>query len=480
MVQMGDGTAVHLKRRAAEVVAFGGAGLLCVRVAAARGVVGKKNNVNLFVRVSLGDKTKQTPRVPIKADDNSWVWRTPPFIFEVHDAKANVSLEVVDGADGDAAETPLGRFEVQAAQAQDKLGQGFQRRPLFNAGEDSGELEVEIRFEGEVPFSVEGMLQEAIAMLSGDANTSEPVQILDSELRCPSMHPITKHKKGLRWHQVLHKMDQRCSLCDDVIRPVDARWRCHHHCNFDVCEACHREVHGGFAAGSGPHPHFADLCLDLPGDAKFEAPRRGRSAGAVRRSPSVTSATRGLAGSRARGSSSGRIVRKANDGLPHSTSFGSTTALRQRFLPNTPDSYCSVDREPAKLDVLSAKLPADAVDRYDNTVFYGVDIVPEPGYEAWRVLRRYNDFSNLAERLGPHAKSFPDAPFPGKLLFTSTDAKLEERRVALEAWLQRVLARRPMPRLWLRPLHEFCHAGRSAEAGGFAPLPQSWGTSVIL
>jgi len=61
-------------------------------------------------------------------------------------------------------------------------------------------------------------------------------------------------------------------------------------------------------------------------------------------------------------------------------------------------------------------------------------------HSKWIVVKRYRDFEQLAGKLGPRCKKYPDAPFPTRTMFSGpTGSQLEQRRSNLEAWLARVL-----------------------------------------
>lgn len=118
----------------------------------------------------------------------------------------------------------------------------------------------------------------------------------------------------------------------------------------------------------------------------------------------------------------------------------------------------------APVDTLCASsisLPADRVELRDNVNYFGILAVPSTAGFPWVVARRYNEFCTLRDQLGPQARAFPGAPFPGKTVFGCTGSALEGRRIALELWLTRVIespssACRP----WCTHLKAFLEAGR--------------------
>jgi hypothetical protein len=142
----------------------------------------------------------------------------------------------------------------------------------------------------------------------------------------------------------------------------------------------------------------------------------------------------------------------------------------------------------APLRVKSIRLPPEAMTLRDNVNFFAVDVTPaeyngcgstttasktsvtsDASGTPWRVMRRYSDFKTLADRLGPHACSFPDAPFPKKhrlcgleVCFGGDEAeKLENRRRELEVWLQRLFVDTSPSRCQAFRLREFVEAPAS-------------------
>ncbi|CAE7200790.1 ADPRM, partial [Symbiodinium necroappetens] len=59
-------------------------------------------------------------------------------------------------------------------------------------------------------------------------------------LVCPAGHPIDKRKEGMSWRQsLLHGDTKDCDFCHREIQRTETRWRCFHHCDFNVCESCY-------------------------------------------------------------------------------------------------------------------------------------------------------------------------------------------------------------------------------------------------
>jgi len=65
----------------------------------------------------------------------------------------------------------------------------------------------------------------------------EPAHGNGVELVCKQGHPVTKYKKLRAWQG--HTKDRACSGCAQPIDRKDFRWRCNHHCDWDLCEVCY-------------------------------------------------------------------------------------------------------------------------------------------------------------------------------------------------------------------------------------------------
>mmetsp|Transcript_14478 Transcript_14478/g.25525 ORF Transcript_14478/g.25525 Transcript_14478/m.25525 type:complete len:291 (-) Transcript_14478:49-921(-) len=108
--------------------------------------------------------------------------------------------------------------------------------------------------------------------------------------------------------------------------------------------------------------------------------------------------------------------------------------------------------------VRSVQIVPEATEMRGTVTFFCVEVQPEGPGQAWRVMRRYNDFHGLHKNLG--SKDYPDAPFPGKHYFGCTGANLDSRRNGLQAWIQRTVQDPSSRTLWARPLSDFLEAGR--------------------
>lgn len=107
----------------------------------------------------------------------------------------------------------------------------------------------------------------------------------------------------------------------------------------------------------------------------------------------------------------------------------------------------------------SVSVPAGAAETRGDTHYFGIDVLPAAGGGPWRVMRRYNEFHDLYDKIGKHA--YPDAPFPGKHMF-GIGLNMEDRRRGLEVWLQRTVQHPNSRAAWARPLSDFLTAGKES------------------
>lgn len=122
-----------------------------------------------------------------------------------------------------------------------------------------------------------------------------------------------------------------------------------------------------------------------------------------------------------------------------------------------PIARASADANLQPLGVCGVRLPAALLEERASVRFFAIDVTSEEG-RSWRVMRRFNDFWQLKEQLGPSARKLPGAPFPRKLLFACSGDKLEQRREQLELWLGSVIQQ---PRAdWIGVLRVFLQTGR--------------------
>lgn len=108
------------------------------------------------------------------------------------------------------------------------------------------------------------------------------------QLVCANGHPVVKRKRGLKpWQGHVH--ERICDHCRRVIQRSETRWRCEHHCNFDICDSCYRRYLA--TTGRAPSPDtFSDATSttsSLPSTAtggQF-GPRGGTAIGATKPGP---------------------------------------------------------------------------------------------------------------------------------------------------------------------------------------------------
>jgi hypothetical protein len=111
------------------------------------------------------------------------------------------------------------------------------------------------------------------------------------------------------------------------------------------------------------------------------------------------------------------------------------------------------------LDGLEVSIPGVNDENVDGVHWFGLHV--KQGGKTWTVMHRYNDFYALQGKLGPAAASLPDAPFPGKSWWRSSQSTLKERRKGLEKWSQQVLLHQKSEESWKHPLQEFFHPAHS-------------------
>jgi len=112
------------------------------------------------------------------------------------------------------------------------------------------------------------------------------------------------------------------------------------------------------------------------------------------------------------------------------------------------------EEDPRPLGVSGISMRESDVETRDQAVFFGIEVLPDPPSAGafWTTMRRYREFNELCEALGPDAH-FEEAPFPSKTLIKNVD--LDVRRLALEAWLKQVLEHPECQLSWSEPLRRF-------------------------
>lgn len=94
---------------------------------------------------------------------------------------------------------------------------------------------------------------------------------------------------------------------------------------------------------------------------------------------------------------------------------------------------------PPPLGIAAVRIPRDSMQKSHGIQMFTIEVTPDNGGAPWQIRHRYNDFDELANRLGSRARNLMCAPFPRKHLTGCEGSKLEARRAALEMWLAQVL-----------------------------------------
>lgn len=124
------------------------------------------------------------------------------------------------------------------------------------------------------------------------------------------------------------------------------------------------------------------------------------------------------------------------------------------------------------LGALQVYLPFDQIEQRGSVTFFAIDVFPADGSRPWRVMRRYNQLNDLSSRLGGH-NEYPRRPeFPRKHLLGCTGEKLEQRRFALEVWLQWAVQHPNSQGSWGQELRRFLEVDAYAQrATSSSPSP---------
>jgi hypothetical protein len=113
-----------------------------------------------------------------------------------------------------------------------------------------------------------------------------------------------------------------------------------------------------------------------------------------------------------------------------------------------PDSITAVRNK------VSIALPNDAGYSKDNTHFFEIVATPKDGAQPWTVRRRYGEFLAFKDSIGAEGDKIDHVPLPGKVWFMD-EKKLDDRRKALEVWLQTVVAHPDSETVWAPRLRDF-------------------------
>jgi len=224
---------------------------------------------------------------------------------------------------------------------------------------------------------------------------------------------------------------------------------------------------------------IAEIDRSLAVTVVFEAPGEGNAR--YKRIPSkmVNSHVRPAPSGISKGSSSFDVPRCTTSGCSKPTWNGE------------PNEKCSDSCKPLLIAAPQAlwadiRLPASALETRDDSVFFGIEVMPEGGGASWRVLRRYSDFHVLHEHLQSSSSTFcqasrcfgsrpaetPDLlPFPRKYHLGCSGPRLEARRRGLEVWLQQVVANSRSDDSPCVPLQRFLQSSRPKNRGRNAGSP---------
>eukprot|EP00435_Cladocopium_sp_Y103_P033991 s557_g8.t1 len=249
-------TAVNLETAAELAASRGCIGALYLRIVSAKAL--PKDGLAPFVRARLGgNAAAAAPQRTETAAGAAPRWEATPFVFEVPNPDASITMEVLSSDEtGDDLLGSAG-FKVLEKAPDEKMPKLISC-PL-SAG---GVLDFEILFRaakstsgGYAPRGTKSVVAGLTAALWDLENaTVEDGWIVSSAkngakitgLACPAGHPIDKRKEGMSWRQsFLQGETKLCNLCNSEIHRHETRWRCFHHCDFNVCEKCYREKAAG-------------------------------------------------------------------------------------------------------------------------------------------------------------------------------------------------------------------------------------------
>jgi len=112
------------------------------------------------------------------------------------------------------------------------------------------------------------------------------------------------------------------------------------------------------------------------------------------------------------------------------------------------------------LGVAAIQIPVEAMQKHGGIQFFAIDVYPSDGGSPWRVVRRYNQFQALSQKLtenfiGSTISRVCLTPFPRKHLTACIGGKLERRRRGLESWLSSVIQASPSVPAWTLHLKNF-------------------------
>eukprot|EP00930_Biecheleria_cincta_P033644 TRINITY_DN23305_c0_g1_i1.p1 TRINITY_DN23305_c0_g1~~TRINITY_DN23305_c0_g1_i1.p1 ORF type:complete len:730 (+),score=156.55 TRINITY_DN23305_c0_g1_i1:218-2191(+) len=88
------------------------------------------------------------------------------------------------------------------------------------------------------------------------------------QLVCEQGHPVIKRKMPKPWQDVMQSV-KPCNECGESIGRDQFRWRCLHHCNFNVCEGCY-DSHWGQVFAMVHRTRDERKCWELLGAVPLE------------------------------------------------------------------------------------------------------------------------------------------------------------------------------------------------------------------
>ncbi|CAK9026790.1 unnamed protein product [Durusdinium trenchii] len=248
--------AVNLETAVELAASRGGVGALYLRMISAKGL--SKESAFPFARATLRNTGSAQRTEAAHAEGNGEVlWASSaPFVFEVPHLDAELHVEILSSdVTGDQF---LGSATFRVVDAPNGTGP----KRISSSLSMGGELCCEVLFRsvsredsGGAPGGYSGHRTGSVvagltaALWDLDSAKVEGGWIISgakgeqhSGLVCPAGHPIDKRKEGMSWRQsLLHGDLRRCDLCGRSIQRQDTRWRCFHHCDFNVCERCYAE-----------------------------------------------------------------------------------------------------------------------------------------------------------------------------------------------------------------------------------------------
>lgn len=240
-------TAVNLDTAAELAASRGCIGALYLRIVSAKAL--PKDAPAPFVRASAFGAAAQ--RTETAAAVNAAPrWDATPFVFEVPTPDASITIEVLSS--DETGDDLLGSvsFKVLEKAPESKMPK-LMSLPLDAGG--SLDLELLFRAAKSGGYAPRGT-QSVVAGLTAALWDLENAKVEDgwivsgvkggaSGLACPAGHPIDKRKEGMSWRQsFLQGETKLCNLCSSEIHRHETRWRCFHHCDFNVCEKCYEKA----------------------------------------------------------------------------------------------------------------------------------------------------------------------------------------------------------------------------------------------